>query len=71
MKKILGYITALLLIGSVACDRYDTAIPDLQKFGIYEIVDEMAGPEIGLSSVPANTTIRMQVLTDCAAGKDT
>ena len=66
MKKILVYIAALLLIGSQACQKYDNPVPNLEKFGIYELVAGPLGQVAGneLTTIPANTTVRMQVFSD-------
>lgn len=54
----------LLVIGSQACEEYETPVPSLEKFGIYEIEEELAAGELSLNSIPANTTVRMQAFTE-------
>ena len=62
MKKVIFYTLGLILVLSQACQKYETEDVILDKFGIYEIVDEEAGNE--LSTIPANTTVRIQILTN-------
>ncbi len=67
MKKVLIYTAALLVFMAQACQKYDNPVPNLEKFGIYELVDDGTGnmvPGSELSTIPANTTVRIQVFSD-------
>ena len=64
MKKSIIYLTALFVIGTLACEKNKTQVPELDKFSISAIVDDQTGSEIDLNSVPADSLFRIQVFTE-------
>lgn len=67
MKKRFLYIIGLSVLLTQACQEFDTPVPELEDFGIYELIDDpngtgtIAGDE--LTTIPTGETVRIQVFT--------